>query len=269
VRHCEPQPQAHQHRTWSGNILVAEDNPSNQLLITILLKKLGLTTTIANNGREAVEQAESGAFRLIFMDVQMPVMNGFEATRLIHHKGIKTPIIALTANAMKGDKEKCLQAGCDGYITKPIDPHKLETVIAQFLDCVQTSPQPAETAAVSSSPQNQDSGATIVSELAADPDLRVVAEMFIAHAPDLLKQITDALGRHDLDELKRLAHTLKGSSGSAGFPSLSGKARDVETSIAVNAIDDLCRQVDEINAMCNKLSAEPAETSDETQTFSL
>jgi signal transduction histidine kinase len=118
---------------YNGKILVAEDNPSNQKLITILLQKMGLEVSLADDGQSAVNQGTSESFDLILMDMQMPNMNGYEATRQLRSKGVSTPIIAVTANAMMGDEEKCLEAGCDGYLSKPIDRTKLTQIIGQYL----------------------------------------------------------------------------------------------------------------------------------------
>jgi len=104
----------------SGRVLVAEDALSNQLLIKILLNKLGLHVTTVENGRRAVEEASQQAFDMIFMDIQMPVMDGHEATRLIRKKGITTPIIAVTANTSRSERNECLRVGCDDYVPKPI-----------------------------------------------------------------------------------------------------------------------------------------------------
>ncbi|MBN1456803.1 MAG: response regulator [Sedimentisphaerales bacterium] len=104
----------------SGRVLVAEDAVSNQLLIKILLNKLGFHVTMAENGQRAVEEVTQQSFDMIFMDIQMPEMDGYEATRLIRKKGITTPIIAVTANTSRGERENCLQAGCNDYVPKPI-----------------------------------------------------------------------------------------------------------------------------------------------------
>ncbi|NLK41341.1 MAG: response regulator [Planctomycetes bacterium] len=117
----------------SGKILVAEDNPSNQKLIGILLQKLGHQVTLAEDGQVAVDKATAETFDLILMDMQMPNVNGYDATRQLREKGCTTPIIALTANAMIGDEEKCLQAGCNGYLTKPIERAKLNEAVAQYM----------------------------------------------------------------------------------------------------------------------------------------
>ena len=119
---------------FKGKILVAEDNASNQFLIRLLLEKLGIEVTIANNGREALQLAEKNKYQIIFMDMQMPDMNGYEATKEIRKKEIKTPVYALTANAMKGDENRCIESGCNGYLRKPIIKKEILRVIAKYLN---------------------------------------------------------------------------------------------------------------------------------------
>jgi signal transduction histidine kinase len=118
---------------YNGKVLVAEDNPSNQKLIAILLQKMGLEVTLADDGLEAVEQCAHQTFDIILMDMQMPNLNGYDATRQLRSQGVQTPIIAVTANAMTGDEQKCMSAGCDGYLSKPIDRSKLNELIEQHL----------------------------------------------------------------------------------------------------------------------------------------
>jgi CheY-like chemotaxis protein len=117
-------------------ILLAEDSLTNQKLALGVLQKWGHILTIANNGAEAVKLSEQNAFDLILMDVQMPELDGFQATAAIREReqkaGTHTPIVAMTAHAMKGDREKCLAAGMDGYVAKPIRFRELQTAIAQF-----------------------------------------------------------------------------------------------------------------------------------------
>ncbi len=116
-----------------GKVLVAEDVEGNQRLMELMLSKLGVEVVIAQDGREAVQKALSQSFDLVLMDMQMPNMNGYEATRMFRQQDSKTPVVALTANAMKGDDEKCLNAGCDGYLTKPIDRRELPRILAKYL----------------------------------------------------------------------------------------------------------------------------------------
>ena len=117
----------------TGKVLVAEDNLTNQVLTKLLLEKMGLDVTVVQNGVEAVDEVISGNYDIILMDIQMPQMNGYEATKILRSKGITTPIIALTAYAMKGDKEKCLSAGCDDYLAKPVSRSKLEKTIIKYM----------------------------------------------------------------------------------------------------------------------------------------
>jgi CheY-like chemotaxis protein len=122
----------------SGHILLVEDGHDNQTLITYILRKAGAEVTVAENGREAVDhileaKAKSISFDLILMDMQMPVLDGYAATREVRCGGFDGPIVALTAHAMVEDREKCYAAGCDDYVTKPITREALIAVTAKFL----------------------------------------------------------------------------------------------------------------------------------------
>jgi CheY-like chemotaxis protein len=120
----------------SVNILLAEDNPINQKLALFMLKKAGYRVTVANNGREAIDifMADPDKFNLILMDIQMPEIDGKEATRILREKGFADiPIVAMTAEAMKGDRENCLRAGMDDYIPKPIKRETVFKVVRKFV----------------------------------------------------------------------------------------------------------------------------------------
>lgn len=117
----------------TGRVLVAEDAPANQMLIEALLKRIGLEVTLVDDGVKAVERATEEAFDLILMDMQMPNMNGFEAAARLRKIGLCTPIIAVTARAMKGDEGECLKAGCDDYLSKPISRDRLEALIGRYI----------------------------------------------------------------------------------------------------------------------------------------
>ena len=117
----------------SGRVLVAEDSPINQTLIKLLLEKIGLNVTMVKGGEEAVNKATSESFDLILMDIQMPNMNGYDATKALRKQQINIPIIALTAHAMEDDEEKCLSAGCNGYLSKPVDRKQLVRKLQKYL----------------------------------------------------------------------------------------------------------------------------------------
>jgi signal transduction histidine kinase/ActR/RegA family two-component response regulator len=136
-----------QNYQFRGEILVAEDAPANQIFIQALLKKMGLSVTIAENGQKAVEAVQQRTFDLVFMDMQMPVMNGYEATEKIKALHPNLPVVALTASAMLGDSEKCFKAGCVEYLVKPIERKKLIEVLQTYLPASEQSP--SETACTS------------------------------------------------------------------------------------------------------------------------
>ena len=120
-------------QSLDGRVLVAEDDKANQELIKLIMNKLGIDPVVVDNGKIAIEELTEGDFDLILMDMHMPVMNGYDAVKRIRRLGITIPIIAQTANAMKGDMEKCLKAGCDDYISKPIERLKLNSMLKKYL----------------------------------------------------------------------------------------------------------------------------------------
>jgi CheY-like chemotaxis protein len=130
-------------RQFQGRVLVAEDVKTNQVLVRILLNQVGLQPVIVDDGQAAVEQALRHEFDLILMDMQMPRLNGFEAARKLRKQGFRTPIVALTAGAIKGDERKCIEAGCDEYLTKPIDRKELLRVLGQYLKAAAGLQSPA------------------------------------------------------------------------------------------------------------------------------
>ena len=127
-------PTVNTEMTYSGSVLVVEDIPSNQFLTTNILERLGLSVTLAENGKLGVEEAAKHTYDLILMDIQMPVMNGYEATRRIKEMQIATPVVALTASALQKDKQKCFNAGCDDYLHKPIELNELHRVLQRYLN---------------------------------------------------------------------------------------------------------------------------------------
>ncbi len=203
----------------SLRILLAEDNAVNQKLAKRLLEKQGHEVEVASNGREAVELWRAQKFDLILMDVQMPEIGGMEATQMIREVEAQTgghiPIIALTAHAMKGDQEKCLQAGMDGYATKPIKRDELFAEIARVLNRKR-----GEEAAMHEErldvTQVLDPN-SVLEGVAGDRELlEELVNIFFETSPDMLENIRKALENGDTETLARAAHSLKGSVGTFG-----------------------------------------------------
>ena len=119
-----------------ADILIVEDNPVNRKLISLLLNRAGYSFAVAENGVQALEQLDKDQFKMVLMDMMMPVMNGYEATKAIraHPKHKAMPVIALTANAMRGEEEKCREAGCNDYIAKPYSKDRILAAIGSLLD---------------------------------------------------------------------------------------------------------------------------------------
>jgi len=239
---------------FSGDILVAEDNLSNQMLIMLLLKKLGFEPTIANDGQIAVDLFETKPFRAVMMDMMMPNMNGYDATKILRSRGVEVPIIAVTANAMKGDRDKCLVAGCDEYISKPITIEKLKNTLLTFLEPeASTDNIIADVQKISNDSANEQ--ATITSELANDPDLYIVAEIFVERLGQITDSIKKAVQDGDAKKLKDLFHEIKGAGGSAGFPILTEKSAYIEKLIIDNKSDELKKSLDEFFNICSRVKA--------------
>jgi two-component system sensor histidine kinase BarA len=129
--HSEETPQG--THPWKRQVLVADDSSVNQMLIRALLNKLGLEVAVVDNGQQAVQAVEKKSYDLIFMDMQMPVMDGCEAVRILRSRSVHTPIIALTANAMPEDRKKCIEAGCSDYLSKPISRPQLLEIVEKYL----------------------------------------------------------------------------------------------------------------------------------------
>jgi signal transduction histidine kinase/FixJ family two-component response regulator len=203
---AEPRPPLH--------VLLAEDNPVNQRLAQRLLEKNGHAVVVANNGREALARYEEDQFDIVLMDVQMPEMDGFAATAAIRQlqeaNGTHVPILAVTAHAMKGDRERCLAAGMDGHVTKPIRPPVL---FAEIDRLTQKHPSQTPPTAMRLGGAVLD-GVALAELVSGDRDfLRELARLFGEETPGLLAQMGQAIESGDRDLLRRGAHTLKGSAG--------------------------------------------------------
>jgi len=211
-------------------ILLAEDNPINQTVVARMLGKSGHNLTIAQNGQEALSMFQSRSFDLIFMDVQMPGVDGLTATRKIREwergKGSHIQIIAMTAHAMKGDKERCLEAGMDGYLSKPVSSRAIEEAIAQFVRSERPISPAAEESSTSAATWDP---ARALERLGGDEALlNDLIGIFFEETPKHLTILDQSIAGSDFPLIERTAHTLKGELSYLGLSDAAEKCRLME-----------------------------------------
>lgn len=230
-------------------ILVAEDNPVNQKVALLQLKTLGFAAHAVANGVEAVDAATSGTYTLILMDCQMPEMDGFQATNAIRKaevlSGRRVPIIAMTANAMEGDRDKCIAAGMDDYISKPVDPKKLQDVLNRWtshdrqmlatvgdggngIDKNKYMDEDVPLQTINEDPIN----INLLQRTCGEDVAREILEVFMSAAETLLEGMDLARQRRDGRALESLAHQLKGSSAAIGATEMVRLASRMEDAAA-------------------------------------
>jgi CheY-like chemotaxis protein len=217
-------------------VLLAEDNAVNAQLCVRLLQRYGCTVRTAENGAIAARMAAEGGIDLVLMDVQMPDINGFEATRLIREAerpGERLPIIALTAHAMTGDRERCLAAGMDDYLSKPLERKALEEALLRWGGGVaepvaSLAPDPVPVAAVVRFDRNR-----FLDVTDGDEELiRELIEAFRDQAAEAIPQLEDLLRKGDPEAIRRLAHTLRGSAGTLGLIEMAETCQRLEGAAA-------------------------------------
>jgi CheY-like chemotaxis protein len=207
-----------------GRVLVVEDNPTNQKVIVLRLEKLGCRADVAQNGREAVDAVAVVAYDVILMDCQMPVMDGFEATAHIRRRGgRRVPIIALTANAMEEDRERCLQAGMDDYLSKPVRNQELSEKLSHWILASQAEEEQEDSAR-----SLHRFLASMEQEGIGREDIDAVLGGFLGSSQKLVADVESAVMAHDGHGLRTAAHTLKGSSATVGLTSLAALAAELE-----------------------------------------
>ena len=205
-------------------ILLAEDGVINQQVAVRLLEERGHSVVVVNNGRAAMEQVAAQPFDVVLMDVQMPDMDGLEATAAIRQAETPTgehiPIIAMTAHAMKGDRDRFLAAGMDGYVAKPVRPHELYAAVEGLHRALRREFAPADVSFEWDAALDRVGGDEAM--------LRDLAEMFFAECPKLMQQIREHIAGADGPELRRAAHTLKGSAQVFGAEAAAEAAHRLE-----------------------------------------
>lgn len=265
---------------FSGCVLVAEDSKTNQALIKLLLERFGLQVTIAEDGKEAVRKALEQPFSLIFMDIQMPNMNGYDATKLLRKNGITTPIVALTAYAMKGDKEKCISVGCSDYLPKPVDRQELLKTIRKYLlsknetlgeeiDSVKSEvDQFSQLCSDGASQQSELTGPaneqgsevpvdyTAIMKAYGDEDIiKEIAEIILEEGPQSIESLAEAIRAENSEDIMYCGHKLKGTARHVGATQLSEKAGRVERAGNEKDINTAASLLGDIQSEFEKLAS--------------
>ena len=274
-------------RFEGARILVVDDGESNRELVALLLRRSGAVVDFAENGEVAISRCRLNRYDVILMDMQMPVMDGFSATRILRAQGIQTPIVALTANAMRQDELKCLDAGCDAFLAKPISGARLhETLISQIPNRVSypVADQPQKQVGLRA-PQEiceehiildqirqvhlderlnpfetppQESMDELVSVLPMeDEDFRMIVEIFVGRLREKVVLMRKAADERDYSQLADLAHWLKGSGGTAGFDDFTIPASLLQQFATEHHDEGIDEKVGVIVAMTSRIKIQP------------
>lgn len=257
----------------TGVILIAEDNPVNQKVALLLLKELGFAAHVVGSGREAVEAVSRAPYALILMDCQMPDMDGFDATGAIRRSealtGRHIPIIAMTAHAMQGDREKCIAAGMDDYVSKPVTGAKLKEVLVRWfrsdtaawrgLDAIveasaektiQDQPNPAQRLL------NYDG----LRETCGPEGACELISVFLSSTDTLLARLTAGINSQDSQAVKATAHEMKGATASMGATSMSSVSKEMEQAAAtedwplvITLFAQLNKNYEQVQEYCRKI----------------
>jgi CheY-like chemotaxis protein/HPt (histidine-containing phosphotransfer) domain-containing protein len=207
------------------HVLLIEDSPINRRFISLALSKADIRVTTAENGQIGVETATSGDYDAILMDMQMPVMDGYQATARLRQLDLRIPIIALTGHAAQADREKCERAGCTDHLTKPVDTKELlETLNRTIVEgrCADIRPQDFAT-------DSQDFA----------PELRQITLDYLKVQRQRIDLMKRSLEQADFEHLAELAHCMKGTAGTVGFPKFTEPAKRLEAA-AMSADDQAC-----------------------------
>ena len=245
-----------------ARILLAEDNPTNQLVVTAMLKKKGVTVDTVANGLEAIRALEERPYDLVLMDVQMPELDGLEATRRIRAADSNVldreiPVIAMTAHAMQGDRETCIEAGMDDYLTKPVRPKELFETVAHWSgeETHRTQPPEAPDERPTEPPEHVDLDA-LRERLGGDEDLvREALALFREDTAREFERLETAVASASYDAIERSAHKIKGAAGNVGANAVAQTAARIEASgrdSRLESIDTIFDELKHLFRECEK-----------------
>jgi signal transduction histidine kinase/CheY-like chemotaxis protein/HPt (histidine-containing phosphotransfer) domain-containing protein len=234
-------------------VLLADDGETNRKLMNLFLTREGAEVSTAVDGDMACRMALGEQFDVVLMDMQMPVMDGYAATRKLREHGFERPIIALTAHAMRGDREKCQDAGCSGFITKPVNVDELVLQVRAAAGAERIADEP--TPSVGSAKSHGPSDAVVHSSLpTSDAQIREIVQEFVDSVPARIEAIDRALRESNYDEISRLAHGLKGAGGTAGYDGLMSLGAQIEQCVVGREVDALKNVIDELKSLNSTLA---------------
>jgi PAS domain S-box-containing protein len=275
-----------EQRRFGLRLLLAEDNPINQKLAVVLLQKAGYSVDAVETGAQAVEKIKTQRYNAVLMDVQMPEMDGLEATRQIRaweqERGLHIPIIAMTAHALRGDREKCLEAGMDDYVSKPLEPKALFNALDRFLQTTELATQsdsfpeqffeeglfgePASASSLTEEPASVSTAAVTPSTLPVDleaalyrfgGDRAFMLEMcreFNDHLSERLNELQAAVRAGDFNRLARVSHNLKGIALNFSADTLADIARRLEQAGAHEDLDRAAAIIPQLQSEIQRVS---------------
>lgn len=249
--------------TYNGNVLLAEDTPENQELISMLLRKSGARVDIVENGRQAVDAALSHQYDLILMDMQMPLLDGVEATKALRQQGYTNPIVALTANALRQDEEACEEAGANAFLVKPIDFPKFYQVLSRYLKTVLPAPllappheepvsqptnvlRPASQLTSESRSLLTDDDDVQPDDFLYDQELQEILNTFRAKLPTMVASIQQSALQKDWQQLQDISHKLKGLGGSFGYDNLTKISAEINNCARERVEDKLTLYIEDL-----------------------
>jgi PAS domain S-box-containing protein len=257
-------------------LLVVDDSAENRELVALALQDCGLIVEQADSGLTALAAVAARAPDLILMDMQMPGMDGFTATRKLRASGLRVPIFAFTAHALRGFEKEIAQAGCDGYLTKPIDIDGMFETLAARLGGVRTDasgdgatdagalivagaqatrPAAASKPTAASTPASAGEGGPVVSRLASNARFASVVASFAQRLPERLAELRAAHDRGDAQACAEIAHWLKGSAGSVGYDAFTEPAREAERAARDGRLDAVAVQLERIESLSTRVVA--------------
>lgn len=260
-------------RLEKARILLVEDGQTNRRLISAILRRAGAEVVTAENGQIGVQKALAEPFDLILMDVQMPVLDGLSATRKLRLEGFSLPIFALTAHVLKEELDRCQQAGCSGCLSKPIDIPLLLTTIRSALPCRDSagqdqalagheSPSEAVTRSAGAVFAGADDPIQPVLPL-DDPEFAQFAREFVPTLKQWVADLRDAFDRGEMESVRQLTHTLRGSAGSVGFPRFTEPAERLSRAVQEGNRPGAEESLRELETMARRL-VEPAKVGSAT-----